>query len=247
MMMSDTSGINKITVGGRMSSSARTGMALAVAGAAGGLTLLAGGAAEAATATSQLAAAPQICRYEVTASSLNVRTGPGTRWETVPPPLRRGKHLGADCITSQSGWHQLRSNQVGKWVSGQFLRLLSHSGRSCRYEVTANTLNVRTGPSTGYSVSPPPLHRGQHITADCRGSEAGWRALRQSVPSNQIGKWVSGAFLKPIRGARGGVEAGAGGTSAASSPLLAGAGLGVIALGGGVGIAAFRRRAQGLS
>ena len=98
-----------------------------------------------------------------------------------------------------------------------------------------------------HSVSPPPLRRGQHITADCRGSEAGWRALRQSVPSNQIGKWVSGAFLKPIRGARGGVEAGAGGTSAASSPLLAGAGLGVIALGGGVGIAAFRRRAQGLS
>src|SRR4051794_37974551 len=113
-----------------MSSSARTGMALAVAGTAGGLMLLTGGAADAATATPQLAAAPKICRYEVTASALNVRTGPGTRWETVPPSLKHGKHLGADCITSQAGWHQLRSNQVGKWVSGQFLRLLSHSGRS---------------------------------------------------------------------------------------------------------------------
>ncbi|KAB2370375.1 SH3 domain-containing protein [Actinomadura montaniterrae] len=231
-----------------MSSSARTGMALAVAGTAGGLMLLTGGAADAATATPHLAAAPKICRYEVTASALNVRTGPGTRWETVPPPLRHGKHLGADCITSQSGWHQLRSNQVGKWVSGQFLRLLSHSGRSCRYVVTANTLNVRTGPSTGYDTSPPPLHRGQHITADCRASEAGWRTLRQSVPANQVGKWSFGGFLKPIRSARGGVMAGGGGTAAASyNPLLAGAGLGAIALGGGVAIAAFRRRAQGLS
>ncbi|MBO2462242.1 SH3 domain-containing protein [Actinomadura violacea] len=232
-----------------MSSSARTGMALAVAGAAGGLTLLAGGAADAATATTHLAAAPAICRYEVTANSgLNVRTGPGTRWETVPPALAHGKHLGADCITSQSGWHQLRSNQVGKWVSGQYLRLLSHSGRSCRYAVTASALNVRTGPSTGYNTSPPQLHRGQHITADCRGSEAGWRALRQSVPANQIGKWSSGAFLKPIRSARGGVMAGAGGAAAApTSPMLAGAGLGVVALGGGVAIAAIRRRAKGLA
>ncbi|MVZ99947.1 hypothetical protein F8568_006050 [Actinomadura sp. LD22] len=230
-----------------MSSSARTGMALAVAGTAGGLMLLTTGTADAA-ATPHLAAAPAICRYQVTASALNVRTGPGTRWETVPPPLQHAKHLGADCITSQSGWHQLRSNQVGKWVSGQYLRLLSHSGRSCRYEVTASRLNVRTGPSTGYNTSPPQLHRGQHITADCRASEAGWRALRQSVPANQVGKWSFGAYLKPIRSARGGVMAGAGGTSAASgNPLLAGAGLGVIALGGGVAIAAFRRRAPELS
>ncbi|QKG20906.1 beta-N-acetylglucosaminidase [Actinomadura verrucosospora] len=219
-----------------------------MAGAAGGLTLLAGGAADAATAMPHRAPAPQICRYEVTASKLNVRQGPGTRWDTVPPQLNRGKHLGADCITSQAGWHQLRSNQVGKWVTGQFLRLISHHGRSCRYAVTASSLNVRTGPGTGWPISPPSLRRGQHITADCRPSEAGWKSLRQSVPPNQLGKWVSGAFLKPIRSARGGVMAGAGGTAAApTSPMLAGAGLGVVALGGGVAVAAFRRRAKGLA
>ena len=147
-----------------MSSSARTGMALAVAGTAGGLMLLAGGAAEAAAVTPHLAAAPKICRYEVTASSLNVRTGPGTRWDTVPPPLAHGKHLGADCITSQSNWHQLRSNQVGMWVSGQYLKLISSSGRSCRYEVTASSLNVRTGPGTGWDTTPPPLKPARRLS-----------------------------------------------------------------------------------
>ncbi|WP_208273300.1 hypothetical protein [Actinomadura nitritigenes] len=162
-----------------MRTSARTGLAVAVAGAAGGLTLLAGGAAIAATAPHRAEATQQtppakICRYEVTASTLTVRTGPGVNYDPVPPPLYRAAHIGADCTSSHGGWVQV------------------------------------------------------------------W----QGVQEDQMGMWVSAAYLKPIR-ALGGAEAGAGGTSAAANPMLAGAGLGAIALGGGVAVAARRRRAQG--
>ncbi|MDL4816151.1 hypothetical protein [Actinomadura opuntiae] len=228
-----------------MRTSARTGMALAVAGAAGGLSLLGGGtAAEAAAAPHRAEAAAKVCRYEVTARhGLNVRTKPnGAVVDTLP----YRKHLSADC--KASGWTQLRggvpAKDIGKWVSTTYLRPIT-TGGICRYEVTArHGLNVRETPNG--KLVPPPLPYAKHIGADCTATK-GWVRLRQSVPANQIGKWVSRTYLKPIT-PRGGVMAGGGGTAAASNgPLLAGAGLGVIALGGGVAIAALRRRAKGLS
>ncbi|GAA2155895.1 SH3 domain-containing protein [Actinomadura napierensis] len=234
-----------------MRTSARTGTLLAMAGAASGLTLLTGGTAAqaAAPATPHKAAAAKICRYEVIArSGLNVRTGPGTQFRKVPPPLAYGKHIGADC-TSTHGWTRLRQSvpagQIGKWVSRTYLKPIV-TGGVCRYEVNARSgLNVRETPNG--RLVPPPLPYRKHIGADCTATN-GWVRLRQSVPANQVGKWVFRAYLKPIT-PRSGVMAGGGGTSASTSrdPLLAGAGLGVIALGGGVAIAALRRRAKGLS
>ncbi|GAA0212396.1 hypothetical protein GCM10009527_005490 [Actinomadura nitritigenes] len=157
-----------------MGTDARTGVAVAVAGAAGGLALLTGGGvAQAATAPQHGTAVSKVCRYEVTARTLSVRTGPGIRFKEVPPALRHGAHIGADC-------------------------------------------------------------RATH----------GWVRVWQGVTKRQVGKWVARRYLKPIRPHHG-PSAGAGGTSAATNPMLAGAGLGAIALGGGVAVAARRRRAQG--
>ncbi|MGI5327566.1 hypothetical protein [Actinomadura nitritigenes] len=153
--------------------SARTGMRLAVAGAASGLTLLGGGAAMAATAP------------------------------------HGGPVVGGDV---------------------------------CRYEVIArNGLNVHETPAG--KLIPPPLKFGLHIGADCTASHGGWVELHQGVPKDQLHGWVFRKFLKPIKPG-GGVSAGAGGTSAATNPMLAGAGAGTIALGAGIAIAVRRRRAQ---
>ncbi|MGI5205895.1 SH3 domain-containing protein [Spirillospora sp. CA-108201] len=227
-------------------------MALAVAGAAGGLSLLSGGTAavaatagnhaEAATTARQAAA---VCRYEVTArSGLAVRTGPGVKFRRIGTlPFR--KHISADC--KRSGWTQLRGSVppawIGKWVSRTFLKPITPV-KVCRYEVTARSgLAVRNGPGTRFKqVGTLPF--GKHIGADCKNS--GWTQLRQSVPPALIGKWVFRSFLKPIK-PRGGVSAGGGGTSMSSFPMLAGAGLGVLALGGGIGVVARRRQVKGVS
>lgn len=157
-----------------MRTSARTGMALAVAGAAGGVTLLTGGAAQAAATAAHDTAVAKVCRYEVTArDGLRVRTGPGTKYRVV-----------------------------GK------------------------------------------LPHRKHISADCKST--GWTRLRGSVPEMFLNKWVSRKWLKPIRPS-GGVGTGGGGTSTHTNPLLAGAGAGIIALGGGAAIVARRRQVKGVS
>ncbi|MEU9838147.1 hypothetical protein AB0C69_02885 [Actinomadura sp. NPDC048032] len=226
-------------------------MALAVAGAASGLSLLSGGAvavaatdanhAEAATAARQAA----VCRYEVTARhGLAVRNGPGVKFKQVGTlPFR--KHISADC--KKTGWTQLRGSVppawIGKWVAVRFLKQITPV-RVCRYEVTArHGLAVRNGPGVKFKqVGTLPF--GKHIGADCKNS--GWTQLRQSVPPAWIGKWVAVRFLKPIK-PHGGVMAGGGGTSMSSFPMLAGAGLGVLALGGGIAVVARRRQVKGVS
>ncbi|MDL4816150.1 hypothetical protein [Actinomadura opuntiae] len=115
-----------------MRTSARTGLALAVAGAASGLTLLSGGAAAlAAPSAPHGGPAATICRYEVTArSGLNVHKTP--RGKLIPPPLKYRLHIGADCKSSHGGWVQLHQsvpkNQIGGWVFRQYLKPIKPSG-----------------------------------------------------------------------------------------------------------------------
>ncbi|MFB4295642.1 hypothetical protein [Actinomadura sp. NTSP31] len=112
--------------------SARTGMMLAVAGAASGLTLLGGGAALAATAPhGGPVGAGDICRYEVIArSGLNVHQTP--QGKLIPPPLKFGLHIGADCKTSHGGWVELHQgvpkDQLHGWVFRKYLKPIKPSG-----------------------------------------------------------------------------------------------------------------------
>lgn len=124
------------------------------------------------------------------------------------------------------------------------------AARTCSYKVVTRgaDLNVRSGPSTKYRVVGH-LKNGKHVTADCKKKSDSWTRLRGGVPKNLIGKWVYGAYLKPVRPS-GGAGTGGGGTSAEiNTPMLAttGAGLGAIALGGGIALTARRRRSEGQS
>ncbi|MER6815693.1 hypothetical protein ABT299_41040 [Spirillospora sp. NPDC000708] len=113
--------------------SARTGMRLAVAGAAGGLTLLGGGAAMAATAPhgGPVVGAGDICRYEVIArDGLNVHETPAGK--LIPPPLKFGLHIDADCTASHGGWVEVHGgvpvSQRHGFVFKKFLKLITPSG-----------------------------------------------------------------------------------------------------------------------
>jgi uncharacterized protein YraI len=81
----------------------------------------------------------------VTASALNVRTGPSTAYG-VMGLVRSGQVYVS--TGSSGGWHKVWFDGRQGWCSGSYLARSGGEGR----EVTASALNVRSGPSTGSGV-----------------------------------------------------------------------------------------------
>ena len=86
--------------------------------------------------------------YMVTASTLNVRTGPSTSYSKASYQLTSGELV--EVVDIANGWAQLTD---GNYVSAQYLMAVTTSddGSATTMYVTCRTLNVRTGPSTSYS------------------------------------------------------------------------------------------------
>ncbi|WP_231688045.1 SH3 domain-containing protein [Bacillus sp. FJAT-18017] len=91
------------------------------------------------------AAAPA---YTVNASSLNVRSGPGTQYARIGG-LPRGSSINVIEKVS-NGWYKINYNGKTGYVAGQYVAVNGTSVKST-YRVTATALNVRTGPSTKYA------------------------------------------------------------------------------------------------
>lgn len=86
-------------------------------------------------------------RYMVTASTLNVRKGPGTSYAKADYQLDNGEIV--NVVSVANGWAQLED---GNYVSAQYLIALNEEdGEGTVMYVTCRTLNVRTGPSTSYA------------------------------------------------------------------------------------------------
>ena len=86
--------------------------------------------------------------YMVTASTLNVRTGPSTSYSKASYQLTSGELV--EVVSVANGWAQLTD---GNYVSAPYLMEVTTSddGSATTMYVTCRTLNVRTGPSTSYS------------------------------------------------------------------------------------------------
>jgi len=140
------------------------------------------------------AAAPQASAVQmanqktatVTASQLNVRSGPSTAYSIVHV-LRQGDTV--EVIGESDGWYQIRlkDGRVG-WSSGQYLNLNSQSVAR-QATVTASQLNVRSGPSTAYSIVHV-LRQGE--TVEVIGESGGWYQIR--LKDGRVG-WSSGQYL----------------------------------------------------
>ncbi len=142
---------------------------------------------------------------EVTASGLNVRSGPSTRYRVVTV-IRKGQRF--NVVARSGSWRKLQVGGTQGWASGSYLRTVSggsSSGGGAAYTVTASALNVRSGPSTRYRVVGT-VRRGQRVTV--RGSSGAWRKIAFGGGA----AWVHGAYLS-----RGG-----GGSTAAPAPAPSG-------------------------
>lgn len=84
-------------------------------------------------------------QYVVTATTLNVRKGPGTSYAKAGT-LSYGATVEVESITN--GWAKLTD---GNYVSAQYLRAVTTSSGSTTMYVTCRTLNVRSGAGTSYA------------------------------------------------------------------------------------------------
>ncbi len=92
----------------------------------------------------------------VTGSVVNVRNGPGTNYGLNGRPVYRGERLRV--VNSSNGWYQLPD---GGWFSSSYATSggvggggsASSAGAVINRDVTvATTVNVRSGPGTGYRI-----------------------------------------------------------------------------------------------
>ncbi len=83
---------------------------------------------------------------KVTASALNVRTGPGTGY-SIKGSIGSGQAYFS--IARSGDWHKIWYDGGTVWCHGSYVSKTSVSGIT----VTAGVLNVRTGPGTGYATT----------------------------------------------------------------------------------------------
>lgn len=87
---------------------------------------------------------------EVTAYSLNVRSGPATSYNVVGG-LSEGDKV--DIVSSKDGWYQIKYKSKDGWVSGDYITTETSSNSSSttgKKLVATWGVNVRTGGSTKY-------------------------------------------------------------------------------------------------
>lgn len=121
---------------------------------------------------------------EVTASALNVRTGPGTGFSRLGLTRRGQRH---EVLARSSRWVKVRWNGREGWSHGSYLRVIA-AAPATQLAVTAGALNVRTGPSTRYRVLGK-LTRGTRVNVV--GSSGRWRKIAYGART----AWVHGAYL----------------------------------------------------
>ena len=119
----------------------------------------------------------------VTANSLNVRSGASTSY-SVLGKLTKGETV--EILSSNDGWYKVQydDNKTG-WSSGKYIT----KNEVKKGTVTANSLNVRSGAATSYSIIGK-LTKGKEV--EILSSSNGWYKIQYS--ENQSG-WVSANYI----------------------------------------------------
>ena len=129
----------------------------------------------------------------ITASSLNVRSGPSTSYDAIGS-LKKGASV--KTYGSTDGWYKIKYNGKTAYISAKYTSTKAPSGNSSsdsssassdtttkKVYVTASSLNVRSGPSTSYSVVGS-LKKGAAVTT--YGSTDGWYKIKYNSKTAYI-------------------------------------------------------------
>ena len=157
----------------------------------------------------------------ITASSLNVRSGPGTSYSTVGS-LKKGASV--KTYGSTDGWYKIKYNGKTAYISAKYTSTKAPSGDSSsdsssassdtatkKVYVTASSLNVRSGPGTNYSTVGS-LKEGAAVTT--YGSTDGWYKIKYNSKTAYISaKYTS---TKAPSGSSGSSDSSSGSSSSSS-------------------------------
>ncbi len=118
---------------------------------------------------------------QVTTSSLNVRTGPSTSYSIIGSVASGQRYV---AIATQSGWYKIYyANNTG-WCSGGYL---SQVTGVTAVTINTGTLNVRTGPGTGYSIVGTASSGQKYVRIT---TSSGWYKIWYGGAA----RWVSGSY-----------------------------------------------------
>lgn len=134
-------------------------------------------------------------KYRVDAASLNLRQGPGTNFAVIGT-LKKSEMVDGLAISADGQWAQVRkSTGVSGWASLKYMTKIPAPPPASSTEVlmivTADTLNVRSGPGTGYSITGK-VNRGARLVY--LGATPDWQWVNIKTPDNQTG-WCSAKYL----------------------------------------------------
>lgn len=136
-------------------------------------------------------------RYRVTAGSLYVREGPGTNFKAIGSLVRNDIVEALEFNTDKT-WTRIRrlTDGLTGWSSSQYLVKIDDTPpppppTGDKYRVTANRLNVRSGPGTEHTVIGTVVLN-EIVTAIGANSDGTWRQIRTS---GGLTGWASAAYL----------------------------------------------------
>jgi uncharacterized protein (TIGR02594 family) len=132
--------------------------------------------------------------YRVDATSLNLRQGPGTNYAVVGS-LKKSELVSGLATSADGKWAQVRkANGVTGWASLQYLSKVAMpppSPNDIQMIVTVDTLNIRSGPGTDYSVDGK-VNRGDRLTFIKPTPD--WKWVNIKTDQNKAG-WVSSRYV----------------------------------------------------
>lgn len=117
---------------------------------------------------------------KITASALNVRSGPGAGNPKAGAALKGGTEV--KIFEQKDGWARIGP---GQWVSLKYVEM-SKAAAKPKGEVTASALNVRSGPGGSFRKVGKPLLKGEKV--EVQEEKNGWVKIGQ-------GRWVYGKYL----------------------------------------------------
>ncbi|MFC0187069.1 SH3 domain-containing protein [Fictibacillus aquaticus] len=135
----------------------------------------------------------------ITASSLNVRSGPSTT-ASIVGSLKNGSTV--TILVEKSGWAKITSGSLSGWASSAYIIAeqkaatptpASPGKNQASGKVTASYLNVRTSPSMNGTIIGG---LGQNTTVTILKESSGWL----NVQYGKLKGWVSGAYVQKSNG-----------------------------------------------
>lgn len=138
-----------------------------------------------------------MARYRVTASSLRIRSGPGTSYSVIGA-LFRNNVVQGDQINGDWAHISAPDGKVG-WSYRGFLELVEETPPppppgTTSYRVDVNTLNLRQGPATNYAAIGI-LRRGEVVEGLATSGDGLWAQVRKT--NGPIG-WASLRYMTSI-------------------------------------------------